>query len=145
VILDRREAGGRERVERSRRDLGVVEIQVARRRDRPAISVPRLLAEVGVFLEADEVREHVVEAPAGIPERRPAVVVGRRAAGREPRQPGGAAEQLLPPHGPDGSSRMRLGLVAPLERLGLDRPAVAKLGRCVGAPVRAGLEQQYGV
>ena len=42
-----------------------------------------------------------------------------------------------------GLARSATRLVAPVERLGLDRPSVTELGGCVGAPVRAGLEQEH--
>ncbi len=87
VIVDQRETGARQGIETGRRDLGELHVGVARDGDRAAVAVPRLIAELGVGLEPREVREHVVEAPAGIAQRGPSVVVGGRSAQREPRLP----------------------------------------------------------
>ena len=62
-------------------------VEVASDRHRAIVAVPRPIAEIGVGLEPPEVREHVLEAPARIAERRPLVVVGRGAPQREPRHP----------------------------------------------------------
>jgi hypothetical protein len=50
---------------------------VATDRHRAAVAVPRRVAEIGVRLEVPEVGEHVVEAPTGVPERGPLVVIRR--------------------------------------------------------------------
>jgi len=64
VVPDDREPDGRERIARRRRDLGQLELRVSRDRDRPAVAVPGLVAELGVGLQALEIRQDIVEAPA---------------------------------------------------------------------------------
>src|SRR5271157_3196343 len=87
--------------------------RVTANRDQAVRTVP-LIAEVLVALQAAEVVENLGEAPAGIAQPRPAVVVLRRATQREARVRGRA-----PTHDPTsrhGDSPVELGVsgVAPV-------------------------------
>ena len=75
MILDPREPGSQRSGDRRVVNVGHLEVPVAVDRDGSEGAVPRLVAEVHVRLEASEVRQHVVERPARVPERRPLVEV----------------------------------------------------------------------
>jgi hypothetical protein len=77
VILDRREAVRFKRPQCGAVDHGRFEIAVAGDRDRSVVAVPWLVAKVQVGFNALQVWKDVREAPPGIPERLPLVVVGR--------------------------------------------------------------------
>ena len=80
VILKHREPGRLEGSEPRRRDVGQRLGRVAADREWAVAAVPRFPAEVVIALESAEGRQDVLERPALGAERRPAVVVGRRAA-----------------------------------------------------------------
>ena len=115
---------------------------VATDRDRPRVPVPRPVAEVEVRLERDERREHILERPARVPERRPRVEVRRRSSHREPRHPGRAPDELASPEGLDRGAFVRLGRVPPIE-VRHHVPAVPESFRDVRPDIGAGFDQRH--
>src|SRR5438132_7613682 len=77
--------------------------------------MPHSIAEVQVRLEALQVGQDVLEAPAWIAQRGPFVVIGGRSAYSEPRQPRRAAKELHTPQRLRGAARVRLGRIAPVD------------------------------
>ena len=141
MILDPREPGGQRTPDRRVVHLGHLEVAVAVDRDGSEVAVPRLVAEVDIGLETPEIRQHVVERPARVPERGPLVEVRRRAADGEPREPRRSADEPAPTELLRLATVGRLRGVAPVRRLG-ELPAVLEpLGRLV-AQVGSGLEEQ---
>ncbi len=107
-------------------DWHVFLVEVPHGRHGAMLAMPGVAPEVEVRLQADEVRQHLIKAPAAVTASNPAVEVARGATRRESGQPGGATQQLL---SSDRARRSKVGLrlVAPIVQLALDRPAVAEL------------------
>ena len=124
-------------------DVGRLKVAVAIDRDRPALAVPGLVTEVGVGLEALEVREHVVEAPPRVSESFPSVVVGGGPTNREPRHRRRAADQPASPQVFDDATFVGLRLEPPIE-ISRHTPAVADAVRHVGPEIGPRLDEQHG-
>jgi len=114
VVLHGRKTDGLERAKGGFVDLGGLVLGVAGDRDRSSVTVPWPVTELDVRFDGSERRQHILEAPARVAERGPAVEVRRGASDGESCQPGGTAEQPSAPDLAGSAERIRLGLEAPV-------------------------------
>src|SRR5438105_7819073 len=103
--------------------------------------MPRFSAEIDVVLDSYEVRKHVLPSPSHVPGGSPGVVIGGRTAGREPCQPGCAADEFIATHRHGGPKLVGFGHVAPVELAANDVPTVSHGLRHPRPKVRTGFKK----